>query len=260
MFVDADDVISPDCCEYVMRDVEEARYDCVIYRFLWNKDVFPTEQPEQRKILSNDELRTIALDMVGGKLDYQKQGFSFSGPSSKVFRKKKIQQLGLTFNTSMFRSEDAIFFMEFYVNTPFILLDSHYIYDYVIHDESACRRPTDGVVKTLPAIIEAYVAFCRKYYIRENTLCSMRIGYTARYYVTDAEWRYFYRKQGVSDFSVAKEYSRFMRTPIIRKYLKQLCKDTRLSYKERFAVLLRTTSLCFPLMLFNRMRIKVGAQ
>jgi glycosyltransferase involved in cell wall biosynthesis len=241
MFVDADDVISPDCCEYVMRDVEEARYDCVIYRFLWSRDVFPTEQPVQRKELSKDEVRTAIFKVMGIRTDSLISHFSWGGPFAKIFRRGAVESRGIRFNEKLKIWEDFLFCMEFYQNFPSIVLDNRYVYGYNINNnESICRKPSDVIARELPAAVEAFSEFIEKYHL------------------FGVEYAYFLRKKGVSSFAVAREYSRFLSTPVLQKYLRLLLKDTRMSYKEWLAVLVRSTYLSLPYMMLNRKRIKVN--
>jgi hypothetical protein len=256
MLVDADDVISPDCCEYVMRDVEEALYDCVIYRFLWNKDVFPTEQPEQRKELSKDEVRTTIFNIMGCTTDDFLSHISWGGPCAKIFRRSAIESIGLRFNTRVLRCEDALFCMEYFQNFGSIVLDNHYIYGYMNNSESVCRIPSDKIVRTLPTCIEAIASFAEKYRLTDVGY-KRQIGYRIRQYLFDAEWKYFLRKKGT--VAVAREYFRFLRTPILRKYLKILLANPSLSPKERLALFVRTSFVSFPYMILNKLRINVDA-
>lgn len=132
MFVDGDDIISQDCCDYVMRDVVDAKYDCVLYKLVRGSAEFPKLQNDSRKLLSNAEVNALIFNTLGRTVScYVNQDFLVDSPVAKIFRKSTIQQLDLRFNTALSRSEDALFCMEFYQNCKSILIDNRYIYIYI---------------------------------------------------------------------------------------------------------------------------------
>jgi glycosyltransferase involved in cell wall biosynthesis len=260
MFVDCDDVISPDGCEYVMRDVEEALYDCVLYRHVdGNMENFPKKQaPSRRVVVSKEEREKMVFNLLGQTCEmYRKDNFGIGPCWSKIYRKSAIEQNDLKFNTAFSPCEDLLFNMEFFTKCQSLLMDSHCIYVYVNNNESVVRSVSDRIVRVLPSICKAFSSFARKEGLTDIN-CQRQIGFLVRLYTIEAEWHYFFFKRG-GGLSVAKEYSRFLRNPIQRKYLKLLLTDRRLSYKERLAVLIRTTPLCVPFMVINRMRVKAVA-
>jgi glycosyltransferase involved in cell wall biosynthesis len=260
MFVDGDDIISRDCCDYVMRDVVDAKFDCILYRYVRGGADFPQQLVSSRKILTCEEIRMLIFNSLGRTVqNYNNQGIGVGSPWAKIFRKSIIQQLGLSFNTALSRSEDALFCMEFYQNCKSIAIDNHYIYLYVMDNiESLCRKPSDKIVRMLPLICKEFIGFIDRYNMTDKSYRT-QIGYLIKEYLVDVEWMYFLRKRG-SSICIAKEYYNFLMTPIIHNHLKLLLIDKRLSVKERFAVLLRTTILSFPFMIINKKRLNISSQ
>jgi glycosyltransferase involved in cell wall biosynthesis len=259
MFVDGDDTITPECCEYVMRDVMAGEYDCVIYRYVVVRDlgvVVETDNSNTRRILSPAEIRSLIFDSMGRTTaEYAKQNINIDAPWAKIFRKDIIQQFDIKFNPKLLRSEDALFCMEFYQNCKSILLDDHTLYHYTINSDSVCRKPSDVVVKSLPAIYEAFSLFAEKYY-SANTMCQTQISYLVRQYVYDAEYHYFLRKQsGKSNLVIAKEYHKFLMATYLNQCLKLLQANKTISPRERLNMFIRTSVCCFPYLLYRRLRM-----
>jgi glycosyltransferase involved in cell wall biosynthesis len=261
MFVDSDDTITPDCCDYVLKDVEQARYDCVIYRYARQQDgemIFNTQNDKPRIELRSEGIRSLIFDaMDRSKMGYYAdRSIHISTPWAKLFRKKVIDEYGIKFDSSLKFHEDCLFCMEYYQHSKTIAIDTHQVYNYLFNSESVCRAVSDAYLTMIPKMYCAVQHFADKYYPNDAS-CQIRIALFLRTTVNLSETNYFIRAQRQkSIFTLAKEFSRLLNEPYIRQKLYLLRTQRIGTPKERFRVFLYTTPLSVPYMIFKCLKYR----
>lgn len=147
MFLDSDDILYPHALQELVRASDGGSIDVVCGAFTKSR----SEKGEaiqqlavQEKLVDSDSAIRLNLsfwdNMQLAPFESYKNGVVFRSACGKLIRRSLLLKNGIKFNERLRLCEDGLFMFELYQIVDTINSISHYIYHYIIHNESTTNK------------------------------------------------------------------------------------------------------------------------
>lgn len=257
MFVDGDDSITDGALDIAYSKMQESGADCIIFGYNeLQKDfkIVKTSITPYRKSLNHAEIENLILDIISFETsEYRQKNINVDSPWSKIFKSQIIKDKNIRFNTSLSRSEDALFCIQYYDNCDIVNIDSESIYNYTYNGYSICRSDSDIIIRMLPNIC---VNFKQYLFSRQNsnTKTINSLCLLVEKYLLMSEEQYFFSPTNTkSTFKLLKEYCQLLSNEDIRVIINDTSHQMHRSIGA-FHRLAWITPICIPFFLIMRIR------
>ena len=149
VFVDADDVISPDFLPLVAR---AGNRDLLLFDFSETEEaLFQCGQMPEALFYDRDQLMEILESvLVPRKLGHT----NLLSPCAKAYKRSIISQYGIRFDTEIFHGEDRLFNLEYLLRVENCVYFLRPVYFYHKRDDSASHRFSPGLVRNHARLLE----------------------------------------------------------------------------------------------------------
>lgn len=238
-FVDADDVVLDGAFEQMLLYTIETGADVSIFGISTNYS-----HESIKKILSKSEIE----DMIWACLAYRtskyvKLGLIVDSTWARLYRKSIIDDNKLKFETTICKSEDAIFDVWFYQYANTIYIDNMPVYDYVFNPQSISHAYKYEYVEMIPLYLKAKDEFVDVFY-GNNIRFRQAVAIRTVVALMDADHCYFslFHPQKTF-FQIAKEFRQLLNNPIIARNLKNV--DFSLLNKNQLTGIVNKMKLFF---------------
>lgn len=214
MFVDSDDQLLPDACNYAVNVIKKTNSDVV----LMAKETKNKDKVSFCKMLDEDERQNLMYSVLAFSSIYANYNIIVDSPWAKIFKSSIIQKNSISFPSELLRSEDAMFCLYYYESCKNIFVDNHIIYKYITNSDSICRKMSKVSVIMLPLILQLEEKFIKKsdYYtqsfktaLTERTLKGINECFSSYF---------FHPSNNKKAWTLAKELKNLIENPIVNKY------------------------------------------
>ena len=216
MFVDSDDQLMPNACDYAVKRIESVGSDVIIMGI---QDVHASDVNFQ-KMLNENEKTTMMYSVMAMTSIYEDWHIKIDSPWAKIFKSSIIKKNNIQFPCQLQRSEDAIFCLLYYNICQQIYIDSHPIYDYVGNPESICRKCSTISIDALPLVLKEEERF-----LEENP--KLRSMYNSALFertfegIQESLCTYFFNRKNPKNIkTLAQELQNFVEGPVVYQYFK----------------------------------------
>lgn len=211
LFIDSDDSIDPNYCEYMLDAALNLHVDVLIAhpKMRGKKDKYLLESQDKliRACLSNDEMSFP---------------FNIDAPWGKLFQTSIIQDHHIQFPEMLTRSEDAFFCLSFYSKATSIGALNYWGYIHNEREGSLCRCFMPSMMDILEKILEENQKWVIKYRPNEEEY-DRALWYRVLPGIVECERTYFLHYSNPDKkIKTAVKYQHFLNRPIIRQAINQL--------------------------------------
>lgn len=247
MFVDSDDILLPNACEYALDSIKSTKADAILF----GADLSRSTKEKVRKNLSTKEINELKFSVLASTSIYIRYSIIIDSPWAKIFKSSIIKNNHICFPINLLRSEDAFFCLYYYNLAQSIFIDSHIIYRYEYTPNSLCRSMSDTSVKMLPLILR-----------EEEKFISNSISYNYTNAICIRLWNgineslssyYFNHDNPKGNYALSKELKKMMSVPITKKYFKLLTFKLIHGRKNTLNFFLLKAKMYYTILLINKL-------
>lgn len=218
MFVDSDDQLMPNACNYAINIIKKTNSDVV----LLGKDSNNKEKDSFCKMLDEKEKQNLMYSVLAFSSIYANYNITIDSPWAKIFKRSIIRNNNIYFPTELLRSEDAVFCLYYYESSKSIYIDNHIIYKYVINPDSICRKMSNVSMKMLPLILQVEEIFITKNNFYTQRFSSALKERTQKGLDECFSSYFLHPDNKTKIWSLAKELKQLIETPIVNKYFNKI--------------------------------------
>ena len=248
MFVDSDDQLLPNACNYAINIIKKTNSDVV----LMAKESNNKNLGSFCKMLDENEKQNLMYGVLAFSSIYANYNITIDSPWAKIFKRSIIRNNNIFFPTELLRSEDAMFCLYYYESSKNIYIDNHIIYKYVTNPDSICRKMSNISVKMLPLILQVEEKFItkNKFYtqrfstaLKERTQKGLNECFSSYFLHPDNKTKIWL---------LSKELKQLIETPIVNKYFKRIEYSDLLGKKQKIYYLILKQKMYWGLIIINK--------
>lgn len=208
LFVDSDDSIIPNYCEYMLKAALKLQVDVLIAhpKIEGREEVYYLQCPDNliKACLSNDEISFP---------------FNIDSPWGKLFRYSVINEYHICFPEELTRSEDAFFCLQFYAVAGSIGALNQFGYVHAEREGSICHSFAPDAPETLEKVLRANQQWVMTHHPGEDSYLNA-LWFRVLPGIVECERTFFLH----SNFSgvLGAEYQKLLRQPMVRQAIYNL--------------------------------------
>ena len=198
-FLDSDDYLEKNSIEKLVT-LANNEYDIVISsaKFIDSNTgkINNVITAPENTIIDDNNKKDLLKSIIDNKHIYK----CVETPWGKLYNKKVLEKYRIKFDSELIESEDGIFNFEIYSRASKIYLSNDLLYNYVVHNNSACNTYNPTQNEFYPFLIKKYVDLFRKLhnaeFDAELDLFSMRVfcRLIRKYYSHESNFNSFKKK------------------------------------------------------------------
>lgn len=256
-FVDADDYLEPHALQYMLTTIRDSGMDMVMFGFCWGEKKYCVTKFVKIINVDNDVIRNLICDNQEWWLAH---GFFFSTVWAKIFKREVLLKNKIKFHRDITIYEDSIFILNLISHISSFLVDNTLVYHYVYNTDSAVHKLSTHEIQSIENLVLQLEILNKELIKKRGENFDSSIRYRVLQFIKASKWHYFTHPQNKKSFGeLRKELNKFLRSPTIYKYIKELRTKDALNFQDKKSILLLKLHLYGIFLLIERQKRKYKA-